>query len=213
MTAELERRYRIGEVAELVGVTARTIRYYEELGLLGSGAKRTKGAHRAYGDADVARLRELIRLRDLLGLSLDELVELAEADEARAVLRDRWAESTSDEERARIVAAAIPLVERQLELVRARQQTLAETEADLAEKLEGLRRRRAELPAVEAQPGRTRQTAGGASSKPFSEASRGSARRPSSATSGSSSTDSVTTTSSPEEAATRRAARLTVEPK
>ena len=54
-------------------------------------AERSKGAHRLYGEADVARLHELIRLRDLLGLSLEELVELAEAEEARAALRDQWA--------------------------------------------------------------------------------------------------------------------------
>ena len=113
-------RYRIGEVAERVGITTRTIRYYEELGLLGAGGARTKGAHRLYTEADITRLEELIRLRDLLGLSLEELVALAEAEEARAALRDQWAESASDSERARIVEAAIPLVERQLELVRAR---------------------------------------------------------------------------------------------
>ena len=42
MTTELEERsFRIGEVAEQVGVTTRTIRYYEELGLLGAA----RGAH------------------------------------------------------------------------------------------------------------------------------------------------------------------------
>jgi DNA-binding transcriptional MerR regulator len=139
------RTLRIGEVADQVGVTTRTIRYYEELGLLGRDPGRAKGTHRLYGEADVARLRELIRLRDLLGLSLEELVELAEAEEARSALRGRWAESVTDEERARIVEAAIPLVERQLELVAARQQTLAAFEDELRTKLDSLRRRRREL--------------------------------------------------------------------
>ena len=67
MTATEERPLRIGEVAEQVGVTTRTIRYYEELGLLAGGPERSKGAHRYYTEADVSRLRELIRLRDLLG--------------------------------------------------------------------------------------------------------------------------------------------------
>ncbi len=138
---EVERSFRIGEVAERVGVTTRTIRYYEELGLLGTGVGRMKGAHRLYGEGDVVRLQGLIRLRDLLGLSLEELVEIAEAEEARAALREEWASDPSEAERARIVAAAIPLVERQLELVRARQQTLADFAAELAEKLDSLRRR------------------------------------------------------------------------
>jgi DNA-binding transcriptional MerR regulator len=140
-----ERSYRIGDVAERVGVTTRTIRYYEELGLLGTASLRTKGAHRVYSEADIARLEELIRLRDLLGLTLEELVALAEAEEARAALRDQWAESATDSERASIVEAAIPLVERQLELVRARQDRLSEFAGELSEKLRSLRNRRAEL--------------------------------------------------------------------
>jgi DNA-binding transcriptional MerR regulator len=140
-----ERNYRIGEVAELVGVTTRTIRYYEELGLLGSAPSRAKGAHRLYREADVARLRELVRLRDLLGLSLEELLELAEVEEARQVLRGQWVDDPSDAERMKIVKAAIPLVERQLELVRARQQRLAEFSDELSDKLRRLRRRRSDL--------------------------------------------------------------------
>jgi MerR family transcriptional regulator, repressor of the yfmOP operon len=140
-----ERSYRIGEVAERAGVTTRTIRYYEGLGLLGAGGQRAKGAHRLYTEADITRLQELIRLRDLLGLSLDELVELAEAEESRAALRDQWAESADDDERSRIVEAAISLTGRQLELVHARQQRLAEFADELAEKLRAIRERRAEL--------------------------------------------------------------------
>ena len=136
---------RIGDVAEQVGVTPRTIRYYEELGLLGASSEREKGAHRLYRESDVARLQELIRLRDLLGLSLEELVELAEAEGARAALRGRWEESPSDEERLRIVEEAIPHVERQLALVRGRQATLEEFARELEAKLAGLKRRRRDL--------------------------------------------------------------------
>ena len=140
-----ERSYRIGEVAERVGVTTRTIRYYEELGLLGGSASRSKGAHRLYGEADVTRLKELVRLRDLLGLTLEELIALAEVEEARQMLRGRWDDDPSDGERMKIVKAAIPLVERQLELVRTRQERLAEFSDELSDKLRRLRRRRSEL--------------------------------------------------------------------
>jgi DNA-binding transcriptional MerR regulator len=144
MTAPV-RQLRIGEVAERLGVTPRTIRYYEERGLLGSDTSRAKGSHRYYGEADIIRLQELIRLRDLLGLSLDELIELAEAEEGRAALRDQWQESTTDAERLHIVEAALPLVERQLELVRARQATLDEFAGELESKLSSIKQRRHEL--------------------------------------------------------------------
>lgn len=144
MTAT-DRQLRIGEVADRLGVTTRTIRYYEERGLLGCDASREKGSHRYYDEADIARLQELFRLRDLLGLSLDQLLELVEAEEARAALRDQWAESSTDAERLEIVEAAIPLVERQLELVRARQATLAEFADELESKLTSIKQRQREL--------------------------------------------------------------------
>jgi DNA-binding transcriptional MerR regulator len=133
---------RIGEAAERVGITPRTIRYYEEIGLLPDGDRR-KGTHRLYDEADVERLEELTRLRDLLNLSLDELKELVEAEEARAVLRRRLDQSESDEERIEIIEAALPYIDRQLELVRRQKRELEQLESELAEKRKrGLRRLR-----------------------------------------------------------------------
>jgi DNA-binding transcriptional MerR regulator len=137
--------FRIGEVAEQVGVTPRTIRYYEELGLLGASESRSKGAHRHYTETDVGRLRELIRLRDLLGLSLDELIAVAEAEEARAALRDQWHGDPTDEERIAIIDRALELAQQQLDLVSTRRKTLDEFAGELEEKLRALRRRRREL--------------------------------------------------------------------
>ncbi|MCW3066877.1 MAG: MerR family transcriptional regulator [Solirubrobacterales bacterium] len=88
--AAAPRRLRIGEVAEATGVTTRTIRYYEEIGLLTSTEARAEGKHRLYSETDVERVREVIRLRDLLGLSLDELRRLVEAESARAAIRREW---------------------------------------------------------------------------------------------------------------------------
>jgi MerR family transcriptional regulator, repressor of the yfmOP operon len=144
MSATEQRPLRIGEVADRVDVTPRTIRYYEELGLLGGG-ERAKGAHRLYTEADVARLSELIRLRDLLGLSLEELVTLAEAEEARAALRDQWYGDPTDEERLAILERATELVQQQLDLVRGRRRKLDDFAGELEEKLESLRARRRSL--------------------------------------------------------------------
>ena len=144
LNATEQRPLRIGELAERAGVTPRTIRYYEELGLLGGG-ERAKGAHRLYTEADVARLSELIRLRDLLGLTLEELVTLAEAEEARAALRDQWYGDPTDEQRIAILERATELVQQQLDLVRARRRTLDEFAAQLEEKLASLRDRRSSL--------------------------------------------------------------------
>ena len=147
MSATSERSYRIGTVAERLGVTTRTIRYYEELGLLGTSSDRCKGAHRLYGEVDIAHLQEVLRLRDLLGLSLDAIVDLAAVEEARAALRNEWESASTDEERHRILDAAQPLIERQLEMVCTRQKTLAQFARELKGKLRLVEERRAELTA------------------------------------------------------------------
>ena len=132
---------RIGELATRTGVTPRTIRYYEEIGLLDRG-ERAKGTHRLYDDTDVERLQELTRLRDLLNLTLDELKQLVEAEEARAALRERFHATESSRERLRIVEAALPHVETQLELVRRRREELTRLENELVAKRRSLLARR-----------------------------------------------------------------------
>jgi MerR family transcriptional regulator, repressor of the yfmOP operon len=142
-----DRCLRIGKVAERLGVTTRTIRYYEELGLLGSGTDRSKGAHRLYSEADIAHLQEVLRLRDLLGLSLESIVDLAQAEEARSALRDEWEHDPSDADRLRILGSATPIIERQLALVCERQKTLAQFAKDLKARLKLIAETRAELEA------------------------------------------------------------------
>jgi DNA-binding transcriptional MerR regulator len=64
----------IGEVCAQTGLSARTVRYYEELGLL-PGVRRRAGGRRVYGPDELERLRFIQRLQ-LLGLSLAEIREL-----------------------------------------------------------------------------------------------------------------------------------------
>jgi MerR family transcriptional regulator, repressor of the yfmOP operon len=129
---------RIGELARRVGATPRTVRYYEELGLL-PGHGRRHGSHRLYDADDEARLAELIRIRDLLGLSLADLRAWAAAEEARAALRERWEADPSERERAQIAAAAREPLETQLALVRARRAALEELEDELVSKRRRIR--------------------------------------------------------------------------
>jgi MerR family transcriptional regulator, repressor of the yfmOP operon len=141
-----EPRYRIGEAAERAGTTPRTIRYYEEVGLLPAPPSHEKGRHRTYGEGDVGRLQELIRLRDLLGVSLEELKSLVEAEEARAVLRDRWRRTEGASGRRAILEQSRGHITAQLALVRARREALDRLESELAGKLERIEALLAELP-------------------------------------------------------------------
>jgi MerR family transcriptional regulator, repressor of the yfmOP operon len=135
---------RIGDLAKQTGVTPRTIRYYEELGLLPCG-DRAQGKHRTYDEADVDRLRELKRLRDLLGLSLEELRQLVEAEDARAEIRRRFDETESPAERLELLDAALPHLNTQLGLVRRRLTELRELESDLLDRKRRIQRTRRDL--------------------------------------------------------------------
>ncbi|MEA2419802.1 MAG: MerR family transcriptional regulator, repressor of the yfmOP operon [Thermoleophilaceae bacterium] len=133
---------RIGEVAQLTGTTPRTIRYYEELGLLAPSADREPGAHRVYDETDVERLREVLRLRRVLGLSLEELSELSAEEAARAARLREWHEGVDDPVRQReILEEAIRYVELQLSLVRRRREELDELERELQAKRRRVRGR------------------------------------------------------------------------
>jgi MerR family transcriptional regulator, repressor of the yfmOP operon len=137
---------RIGDVAKRTGVTPRTIRYYEEIGLLPAVAGRDPGAHRLYGERDVERLEELLQLKEVLGVSLDELRELATAEDARAALRREWYEDQPDTARRdEILEEALGHVGAQLELVRRRKAEIERFEAELIAKRRTLRRRQREI--------------------------------------------------------------------
>jgi DNA-binding transcriptional MerR regulator len=123
---------RIGEVAKLTGTTPRTIRYYEEIGLLPAPGDRVPGAHRSYREEDVERLTELLRLKDLLGVSLDELKELVSAEDARAALRREWDSGIEDPVRRRqVLDESLGHIAGQLELVRRRRDEFAKLEDEL----------------------------------------------------------------------------------
>jgi DNA-binding transcriptional MerR regulator len=134
VSATAQRPLRIGEVAEQTGTTPRTIRYYEEIGLLPGSADRVQGKHRVYTAADVQRINDVVRMRDLLGLSLDQLSQLLEAESARAELRREYQATEDAGERARILDQSLHHIGNQLELVRSRKAELEKLETELVDK-------------------------------------------------------------------------------
>ncbi|MDA0302012.1 MAG: MerR family transcriptional regulator [Chloroflexi bacterium] len=73
-------RYQIGEVADRTGVTQRTLRFYEEKGLL-RPPERMDGGFRLYSENDVTRIGYIKQLQDLLGFTLSEIKDMVEAEE------------------------------------------------------------------------------------------------------------------------------------
>jgi DNA-binding transcriptional MerR regulator len=108
---------RIQEVAAETGLTPRTIRYYEEVGLLAPAA-RSEGAYRLYDGEDLDRLRFIRGLRDDAGFSLAEIGQLLEDEDARARNRDRYRSSRDPAERRQILTDAVARVDRQVASLR-----------------------------------------------------------------------------------------------
>jgi len=66
----------IGEVAEMLGITTRTIRYYEEFGIM-APPQRLEGGNRIYAKEDILRLKFILKLKEL-GITLKEMQELSD---------------------------------------------------------------------------------------------------------------------------------------
>ena len=144
-----DRRLRIGEVAELTGTTPRTIRYYEEIGLLPASGDREEGKRRLYAESDVEHLQELLRLRDLLNLSLEELSQLVAAEAARAAIRREFAETEDADTQRRLLEEALDHICTQLKLVRGRKHELERLERELVARQRRVRTRLREVDSQE----------------------------------------------------------------
>src|SRR5450759_2386253 len=109
----------IQEAAAEVGLTARSVRYYEEVGLL-RPAGRSEGLYRLFDESDLERLRFIKGLRDDAGFSLAEISQLLEDEAARE--RDHVAyHATADpRERLRILSDRVASFERQTQTLRAK---------------------------------------------------------------------------------------------
>ena len=70
--------YRIDQVAARTGLTKRTLRYYEEIGLL-DPQTRSEGNYRLYSEADLARLERICRIKNTLGLTSGRDTRIASA--------------------------------------------------------------------------------------------------------------------------------------
>lgn len=80
MSKQPETLIQIGTLAKELGITTRTIRYYEEIGLMGS-SNRSGGGTRNYNREDILRLKFILKLKEL-GISLKEMQSLAETFDA-----------------------------------------------------------------------------------------------------------------------------------
>jgi DNA-binding transcriptional MerR regulator len=111
------RHLRIQEVADLVGLTPRSIRYYEEVGLLRPAA-RTQGAYRLYDASDIERLRFIKGLRDDAGFSLADIGRLLEDEGERRRAREAYEATDDPSVRRAILQARLGRIDEQVATIR-----------------------------------------------------------------------------------------------
>jgi len=105
---DAEARLRIGEAAAEAGVSTRTLRYYQELGLL-TPAGTTAGGARRYSHTDVARIHRIRHLRDLVGLDLNEVSRVLAAEDRLAAIRREWLEGQTSARQRELVRESIAI--------------------------------------------------------------------------------------------------------
>jgi DNA-binding transcriptional MerR regulator len=124
----------IGEVAERTGVTQRTLRFYEEKGLL-RPPSRLDGGFRLYSEDDVRRVEQIKRLQTLLGFTLADIKEMVEAEAVKMQIRAEYRRDAEISERKEKLAKAIEVTERQVAVIDQKLTALQDMKAHLEQKL------------------------------------------------------------------------------
>ncbi|HEU4758471.1 MAG TPA: MerR family transcriptional regulator [Dehalococcoidia bacterium] len=138
----------IGEVADRTGVTQRTLRFYEEKGLL-RPPTRMDGGFRLYSEEDVRRVEQIRRLQNLLGITLAEIKEMVDAEEVLLELKAQYRPEADVEEKKRQLQKAIEVVQRQYGIVRQKTEQMVEMREQLEERLKTFDRWMSELERAE----------------------------------------------------------------
>lgn len=144
---EAGRHVQIGEAAAQAGLTPRTLRFYEETGLL-QPPTRMEGGFRLYSDEDIQRLQLIKKMRNLLGFSLAQIKEMVEAEEERGHLREQIRSAPDRQSRLEALRKAQTVTEYQLRMVEEKLSQLAEMRENLRHRLARNRDQQAELDSV-----------------------------------------------------------------
>lgn len=142
----------IDEVASRTGLTKRTIRYYEEIGLL-HPPTRTEGGYRLFTEDDVQRLDRIKRLRELMNFSLAEIKEHVEADELRKQLQLQVKHAVDDASRLEKLRRLADVTARQVSRIEEKIGQLSDLQAEYQGRLDRVRTRLDEAQALRTASG------------------------------------------------------------
>ena len=136
--------YTIEQVSARTGLTKRTLRYYEEVGLL-PPTGRTEGNYRRYNEEDIERLERIKKLRDLLGFTLADIRKLLNAEDEREQIKVAYQHETETAAKIAQLDRADELIRSQLHLIEQKMEGLEQMRTGLLSKLERHKNSREEL--------------------------------------------------------------------
>ncbi len=125
----------IGEAADRSERTQRTLRYYEEKGLL-SPPERMEGGFRLYSPDDMERIERIKQFQELLGFSLAEIKDMLEHDDVLVQIRAEWDKDADAAEKAAKIRTAREAIIQQLLLIDQKMQKMTDMRQELTERLE-----------------------------------------------------------------------------
>lgn len=108
--------FKIEDVSKECGLTKRTIRYYEEIGLL-FPPERSSGGFRLYSDKHIERLNQIKIARDVLGISLQEIQEFVSISEELNDLRQGYRQTGEEEQRRPKLVEIERNIRKQLQMI------------------------------------------------------------------------------------------------
>ena len=127
--------YTIEQVSTRTGLTKRTLRYYEEMGLL-PPTDRTEGNYRRYSEADLQRLDRIKELRDLLDFSLTDIRQLLDTEDERDQIKVAYKHETDAGAKIAQLDHSDDLIRKQLQLIEHRIAGLEQMRTALLAKLQ-----------------------------------------------------------------------------
>jgi len=136
--------YTIEQVSARTGLTKRTLRYYEEVGLL-PPTGRTEGNYRRYNEEDIERLERIKKLRELLGFTLADIRKLLNAEDEREQIKVAYQHETETAAKIAQLDRADELIRSQLHLIEQKMEGLEQMRTGLLSKLERHKNSREEL--------------------------------------------------------------------
>ncbi|MEX1029273.1 MAG: MerR family transcriptional regulator [Paenibacillaceae bacterium] len=111
--------YKIDDVSAKTGLTKRTLRYYEELGLIET-TNRTEGGMRLYSESDIDRLNKIVLAKEVLGFSLQELQQFIQMNETIEQHRHSVRSSEDKAERKVKLVEISEVLHREIEMIETR---------------------------------------------------------------------------------------------